>query len=72
MQFWSVNYYRDRELVQWFSEKEMLAFQFKEQLYPPLYQHREKGREAEVSRHRDPGSHRILSRPRFLPKRRAH
>ena len=42
-QFWSVNYYRDRELVQWFKDKEMKAFLFEQSLYPHLLQHRERG-----------------------------
>ena len=42
-QFWSVNYYRDRELVQWFKDTEMKAFLFEQSLYPHLLQHRERG-----------------------------
>ena len=40
-QFWSVNFYRGREIVQWFSDEEMGAFLFKHSLYPHLYRHRE-------------------------------
>lgn len=42
-QFWSVNYYRGKELVQWFSEKEMKAFLFEQTLYPNLYKYAERG-----------------------------
>ncbi|MEM9025766.1 MAG: hypothetical protein AAGB06_02400 [Verrucomicrobiota bacterium] len=42
-QFWSVNLYRDKELVQWFTVAEMNAFLFEQSLYPPLYKHAERG-----------------------------
>lgn len=41
--FWSVNLYRDKELVQWFTEAEMKAFLFEQSLYPALYDYANRG-----------------------------
>ncbi|MGB0373096.1 MAG: hypothetical protein ACPGN3_17340 [Opitutales bacterium] len=42
-QFWSVDYYRNKEIPRWFDEAEMQAFLFKQSLYPQLFKHEERG-----------------------------